>query len=232
MSPVPKKIVLFIVEGPTDRDALDAALKRLYPDIRFMVMHGDFTADYNYSHSSLLAGLGSMIKKELARYGTKSSDVAHIIHLMDLDGAYIPENHVLKGTAFRYEPDCIRHPRPESILRRNRHKARSMDILAGKTSLAGMPYAAFYFARNLEHVLHDCDGMPDDDEKEDMADEFAELYENDPEGFLAFFESSAFSVPGDYSQTWSFIRQQTHSLGRFSNFHLALRLITHLVQPE
>lgn len=75
MSPVPKKIVLFIVEGPTDRDALDAALKRLYPDIRFMVMHGDFTADYNYSHSSLLAGLGSMIKKELARYGTKSSDL-------------------------------------------------------------------------------------------------------------------------------------------------------------
>ncbi|GAB1477354.1 hypothetical protein MASR2M70_21920 [Bacillota bacterium] len=44
-----KKIILFIVEGPTDEDALSSILKKIFEgegkDIRFHVVHGDMTSD-------------------------------------------------------------------------------------------------------------------------------------------------------------------------------------------
>ena len=51
-----KKVIMFIVEGPTDEDTLSPVIKRLFQnnDIRFHIVHGDITTDFNVNEREII----------------------------------------------------------------------------------------------------------------------------------------------------------------------------------
>lgn len=223
-----RAVVFVTVEGPTDRDALSDALTALADPshLHIQVMHGDFTSSYGTTPAKIKADLGARIQMEMKRYRFNKSDVVQIIHLMDTDGVFIPPDRVIPGTRRRtYRLDCVESSHVRETIHENAHKAHNMDILAHTPAIMGIPYRAFYFSRNLEHVLHNIAEDVDDDTKADLADEFARKFGADAQAFVDFFQSAEFNVPGDYAETWAYIQGGTRSLERHCNFSLALGMV-------
>lgn len=219
-----KKVILFIVEGPTDEDALSPVLKKLFQNaqVRFHVVHGDISTDFSVDSSNAVNTVNNHIKMEMDRYGFKRNDIIRVIHLIDTDGAFIPNANVVAGDVERlqYKENCIVAKLVPQTIARNERKQRVLHRLYPAKKVGGSPYAVYYFSRNLEHVLHNDNGDLTDDQKADCADQFADTYLDDPEGFVKFLSDSDFTVCGDYGETWQFIFDGTNSLHRHCNVHL------------
>lgn len=219
-----KKVVLFIVEGPTDEDALSPVLKKLFQNaqVRFHVVHGDISTDLSVDSSNAINVVNDHIKMEMGRYGFKRNDIIRVIHLIDTDGAFIPNANVVAGDVekLQYEENRIVTTLVPQTIARNERKQRVLHRLYPAKKVGGSPYAVYYFSRNLEHVLHNDSGNLTDEQKVDCADQFADTYTDDPEGFVKFLSTSDFTVVGDYGETWRFIFDNTNSLHRHCNVHL------------
>ena len=74
-------------------------------------------------------------------------------------------------------------------------------------------------SRNLDHVLYGKLNSTDE-EKENDAYAFAKKYKDDIDGFLSFISDSDFARIDGYKESWEFIRQDLHSLERFTNLGL------------
>ena len=226
MAKTAKKVVLFIVEGPTDEDAFSSVMKKLHArqQVVFLVIHGDITADRDVNARNALTAVNQKIKELMRKYGLHRTDLLKIIHLVDMDGAYVPEAAIRYGDTDKlvYGLDEICAPKGNRIAERNRNKASVMNRLCTSHEIASVPYGLYYLSRNMEHVLFD--DMDDllDEQKMEYADAFADRYGEDPMGFVSFMSKSAFAVPGSYRETWLFIKEGTNSLHRWSNLHLAL----------
>ena len=72
----------------------------------------------------------------------------------------------------------------------------------------------------MEHVLHNVATELTDDQKVELADAFADQYEKNPIAFIDFMESDEVAVAGTYTQTWTFIKEGTNSLNRYSNLRI------------
>ena len=81
-------------------------------------------------------------------------------------------------------------------------------------------YRLYFNSCNLEHVLYNELKDFSDDEKEEMADDFADKYEGKVQDFIDFISDSAVAVSGTYKQTWKYIEKDKNSLQRHSNMHL------------
>lgn len=219
-----KKVVLFIVEGPTDEDALSPVLKKLFQNaqVRFHVVHGDISTDLSVDSSNAINVVNGHIKMEMGRYGFKRNDIIRVIHLIDTDGAFIPNANVVAGDVekLQYEENRIVTKLVPQTIARNERKQRVLHRLYPAKKVGGSPYAVYYFSRNLEHVLHNDSGNLTDEQKVDCADQFADTYTDDPEGFVKFLSTSDFTVVGDYGETWRFIFDNTNSLHRHCNVQL------------
>lgn len=219
-----KKVILFIVEGPTDADTLSPVLKKIFKpgDIHFHVVHGDITTVKKSSYDAVMKRLSSQITEEMKRYRFTKKDVVRIIHIVDTDGAFVSsENVVFKDTHhIEYGKDHIYTDNPVSIIGRNRQKSMSLRELSYAETVGGIPYSVHYFSRNIEHVMHNQQGNLTSDQKMYYADEFVRIYGNSPERFLKFIYSKDFAVSGNYRETWDFIMEDCRSLHRHSNLHL------------
>ena len=219
-----KKVMLFIVEGPTDAQALGPILKRLFrtEKLRFHIVHGDMTAAIGMCAENAIATVRKHIQQEMQRYGFTRADVMRVVHLVDTDGAFVPDDCVLFENVqqIAYAHDCILSQHPQKITERNARKSAVLHRLYTTTTIDSMPYAVYYFSRNLEHVLHDVDAHLPDDKKVGYADAFADLFIDNPRAFENFIASATFAVNGTYLQTWQFIQHSTRSLHRHCNLHL------------
>lgn len=92
------------------------------------------------------------------------------------------------------------------------------DYTSGKIN--GIQYKIYFNSCNLEHVLYNQLKDFTDAEKEEMSDDFAEMYEGKVDEFIDFISNKPIAVEGNYRQTWKFIEKGTNSLNRFSNMHL------------
>ncbi|MFV0239407.1 MAG: hypothetical protein ACK5H4_05125 [Lacrimispora sphenoides] len=222
-----KKVILFIVEGPTDEETLSPVLKKAFQreDVRFHVVHGDMTSNWSVSGNNAVKTVNEHIEVERKRYGFNKKDILKVIHLVDIDGAFIPADKVVKSTTgtIRYFDDRIESADPEGVIDRNSRKSQVLYRLSTADAVGKIPYSIFYFSRNLEHVLHNNHGNLTDDEKVNYADAFADKYGSDQKGFQAFISSADFAVPGDFRETWNFIMQGLNSLHRHCNLHLLLK---------
>lgn len=231
-----RKVLLFFVEGSTDRDSLIGILEVLFSEasIRFLIMQGDFTVGkVNFTHN-IRKNLGELVRSEMKKYGFTQKDMLGLIHLVDTDGVYIPDNciKVGKGDHICYGLNDIEHPHPQKIIERNKQKRQNLEVLKDtQYLLRSIPYFCFYFSRNLEHVLHNKPEKLSVDEKMDLAIDFSEHFIRCPGEFLELIEDSQLRAPGNYSETWEYIKLDTNSLKRFSNFHIAIQKIRCLVNP-
>lgn len=156
-----KKVMLFIVEGPTDETSLSTVLNRIFSSatVKFQVIHGDIlTRDFT-SSDKIVAAVWEQVKEFMGSIYRKS-DICRIVHLTDMDGAFIPDDAVVEdntveiGAPPYYTETQIQTSNRAGILDRNQRKRNNIDRLSAYPKVAGIPYSMYYFSLNLEHILH------------------------------------------------------------------------------
>ena len=168
--------------------------------------------------------LGDVLKSIRSAYHFKYSDLQEIVHIVDMDGAYIPDDDILEDPEAEkpiYSPTAIRSKNRLGIINRNTNKRSCLDRISATPSLAGIPYQVYYMSSNLDHVLYNKQNSTDM-EKENDAYVFAEKYQHNLNDFLRFITESDFSVGGSYTESWDFIKQGRHSLERHTNLGICI----------
>lgn len=222
-----KKIMLFIVEGPTDETSLSTVLSRIFSSdtVKFQVVHGDVLTRDFVAPDRIIAAVNEQIKLFCGNI-YKPSDFCKVVHLADTDGAFIPEDAVVaeavEGRQYPFYTDTqILTPEPANIIDRNARKGRNIAKLASTGRVGGIPYSFYYFSCNLDHVLHGRNNLSEA-EKIACSRDFDLQYADDPNAFIRFMRDESFAVQGTYQETWAFIKQGTRSLERHSNFRIEL----------
>jgi ABC-type antimicrobial peptide transport system permease subunit len=222
-----KKVILFIVEGITDKTALGNVLTNLIETdnetVRFAMTDGDITTKNDINTGNVISKVNALVKGALDKNKFQSKDLLSIIHLIDTDGAFVPVFSVQNNSEaahIEYSETSIQTAHLDYILERNQKKTILIDKLRGKEEINKKPYKVFYFSRNMEHVFHNEIHELSKKEKIALADRFDDMYGDNPQDFLNFIRSTDFATQGDYEETWNFIKQGNHSLERWSNFHL------------
>lgn len=227
-----KKIVLLIVEGPSDQDALEAVFAKIFESnaVRVHVVHEDITTKRIYKNSNIIIEINKIINQFVNDNHLKRREIQQVIHIVDMDGAYIPDSAVVldisldqgdEETYIMYELSTIRTNKPDSIIFRNHIKRERIDSITHVREIAKTPYQVYYMSYCLDHVLYNKLNSSDE-EKDHDSTEFAIRYKDDIEGFKEFISKSSFSVQGDYLSTWDFIKQNGNSLLRYSNLWIGL----------
>lgn len=220
-----RKVVFVIVEGPSDDTALGVILERLYGknQVHVEIIHGDITSDLHTTPGNITKKLGNLVRNFASSMHFDKKDFQQVIHIVDMDGAYIPEKAVIENEEAAkplYSLTGIQTVRPAGIVQRNQRKQSVLDRISGlKKVWTSIPYAVYYMSCNLDHVLYNKLNSTDD-EKEEDALRFARKYKDDLEGFLSFISDSDFARMEGYSESWEFVKKDLNSLGRFSNLGL------------
>ena len=221
-----KKIVLVIVEGPSDDVALGMALSQVYDKdfIYVYIMHGDITARRGVSSKNIVAKLGNEVTAYAKSQHYKASDFKQIIHIVDTDGAYIPDDNIMEKENYldiRYENDGIYTNNKASVMTRNQQKRDNLYRLRSCGIIWTIPYSLYYMSCNLDHVLYDKKNSTDKD-KENDAYVFAKKYKGKVESFKEFICKSPFSVTGDYKGSWDYIEKDLNSVNRYTNLCICI----------
>ena len=218
-----KKVMLFIVEGITDKISLGEIISRLIKNqnVRFYIINGDVTSDGATNQKNAVDKMASRISRYCKNNFLKRTDISQIVHLVDSDGAYIDDKHIerVKAGGLKYTTKHIYAKSVKFVQERNEKKREILDVLCDQPTILGIKYNVYYFSCNLEHVLHGDIDMPDR-KKRIQAEEFADMFYKREQEFIEFINDSEFAVKGNYQQTWDFIKQDRNSLNRYSNFHL------------
>ncbi len=231
------KIILFLVEGPTDEDSLALVYSKIVKkhDIQFEVLHTDITADEN----TTVKYIEESIEKAVDKYLKKNQfinrrDILKVIQIIDTDGAFVPNTMVKQSDTGRteYFEQYILAKNKDRLIRRNISKRSIVHKLVHSDKVAGFPYEIYYFSRNMEHVLHNISEDLTDEEKEDLAFEVADRYSEHAEDFLKLLYNGSFHVSGTYEDTWSFIMENGNSLKRYSNMSVFFEKLGIVVNEE
>ena len=219
-----KKIIFVIVEGPSDEDALGVILSHIYDknEVYLHVVRGDITTKFGISSGNIISYIGNKIREYAKDNHFKKTDFRQIIHIVDTDGAYIPDDNVIGDDALEkilYSTTSIQGKNKPAIELRNRQKRENINRLCTTPEIWETPYHVFYMSCNLDHVLYNKLNSSDE-EKEVDAYHFAERYGNEIPAFWTFISSSDFSVMTGYRESWEHIKKELHSLERHSNLGL------------
>lgn len=221
-----KKIILFIVEGINDKTSLALCLSQLLEgdEIHFEITDGDITTRIGTNPKNIAAKVGNIVKKHSGRV-FKQSDYLEVVHLIDMDGAFVPDENVIETDTddLIYEPDKICCKDVLGIKNRNRQKQEVVNkILTISMVWTCIPYSVYYFSCNMDHVLHKQANLSRQ-EKDKFAQKFEDKYINRPQEFADFFEDEQLFAGKTYIESWNFIRASTNSLKRKTNFYLYIK---------
>ncbi len=220
-----KSVIAVIVEGPSDEAALGSILKEYFSneEIQFVVVHGDITTKDYTSVDNILCKIHDLIEEVKKKYGYNIEDFLQIIHIADMDGAFTENVVYADVKKIQYYEDRIEAKNVDAIQLRNKKKAEILSKLYSSGKINGIRYRIFFNACNLEHVLYNELKDFSDDEKAEMADDFADYYEGKVNEFIEFISDKNIAVEGTYKQTWRFIEKNDNSLKRNSNMHLIFK---------
>lgn len=225
-----KKVVLFLVEGITDEISLALVLSKIIEKdklVRFKVINGDITSEYGTNSINILNKITKVIKEFIDKDIYRKKDIQKVIHIIDTDGAYIDNQSIIQKDIdfIEYDMQNIFTKNIESIIKRNEQKRQVINKLIGACYVyRDLPYEIYFFSSNLEHVLHN-DQNVIKDKKDAYAYEFADKFKEEPSKFIEFINNKEFAVAGDYDDTWNFIKKDSNSLKRYTNFHLYINEI-------
>ena len=218
-----RKIYVFILEGESDKYALERILQKIYTNryIYPIVINGDITSDYNIEDKDMLKELWKKISSAISRNKWKKTDIMQIIHIVDTDGAFIPPSSIIQASVdeVTYFNDRIECSNPITISQRNIRKMRRINILNSTPLLENIPYELYYMSCNLDHVLYNEQNL-EDHLKTIKADQFSESFVGNERSFVSFIKDKCFGVPASYIESWNYIKKDLHSLERHNNFFL------------
>lgn len=221
-----KKVVLVIVEGASDDTALGVALNRIYDkdSVYIHIMHGDITTRKGVNSQNIVSKVGDEVKGYAKSQHYKAGDFKQIIHIVDTDAAYIPDDCIIEDISLEevvYEDDGIHTANVAAVKDRNQTKRDNLYRLRTQGQIWGIPYRVYYMSCNLDHVIHNKRNSTDD-EKENDAYAFAKKYKGDRNGFVKFISESSFSVMGDFKESWTFIEKDKNSINRHTNLCICI----------
>lgn len=221
-----KKIVFVIVEGSSDDEALGLLIEKIYNKntVYVHITHCDITTESGAKAINILSKIGGIVDSYAKSNHLSKSHFQEIVHIVDMDGAYIPDNAVTKDECAKkpqYSTTEIRTARPDGIISRNATKRACLDKISSTAKVWGVPYQAYYMSCNLDHVLYNKLNSSDD-QKETDAFAFAMQYKENVQGFIDFISNSDFSARGNYLESWAYIKQDKHSLERHTNFNICV----------
>lgn len=239
-----KKVVVFIVEGQSDANALGLVIPKLYDQyvdedilVEFAKMKdvdqdgGDITAKHGVHPENIEDMITKLILKPFfAETAIYPKDVLEIVQLVDTDGAYIPDEciSVNPESADRpvYHDDCILTDNVEHIQVRNKEKRENLNHLVGldtiKARSKSVPYSVYYFSSNLDHYIND-DANLSPAEKCRRASDYSYSAAADINYFIDSITHDPVAAIGmSYEESWNFIREGTHSLEKHTNINILI----------
>lgn len=221
-----KKIVFVIVEGASDETSLGLMLSDFFDKdkVHVHIMHGDITTRRGVDAHNILAKLGKDITAYAKAGHYNARDFKQIIHIVDTDGCYIPDEKIVAEKACKevfYQADGIHTADVSGIMLRNRQKRENLARLRSNGKIWNIPYRVYYMSCNLDHVLHNKRNGTDE-EKEFDAYAFAKKYRTDINGFVKYICHSQFAVNDSFKASWDYIEKEMNSINRHSNFSICL----------
>ena len=148
-----KKVIVVIVEGPSDENAIGGILKEYFStdEVQFAVVHGDITSNEFTTVDNVIRKIDELIK---------------VIHIADTDGVFtkgcVMEAEVAE---IRYYEDHMEGAAVEAIEHRNKHKSEILFKLYSTSKVHNIRYRIYFNSCNLEHVLYGVLKNFSDDEK-------------------------------------------------------------------
>lgn len=221
------KVILFIVEGATDKKALENIFKKIYRNkaIHFEFTSGDVSSDKNVNLSNVETKVYEYVDRYRKDKKLSKKDISQVVHIFDMDGAYIDDSYIKKSDddGFIYSEEGIECSDVNRVIIRNSHKREIMDYLLSRVTIKGIPYRCFYFSCNLDHALYNKPNL-NENEKMKYANAFYESFIGKEELFVKFLDYEVVNnVPITYDASWSFIKSELHSLERHTNLNVYFR---------
>lgn len=224
------KIILFLVEGETDKTSLALTLSRQLKEVKFFVIKTDITSDYGTTTENVI----DLIKQRVKFFLSENlqfdfSDIGSIIQITDTDGTFILDDKVIFDASCEkifYSNETTLTNNVNETKDRNHRKSEILNKLFKteyiefkyKDKLIKTDYKIYYMSCNLEHVLHNLPNVSSKEEKEKLSKKFRkEAYENNNKLRDIVFTPTIDS-PGDYKKSWAYIQKGENSLKRKSNF--------------
>ena len=132
-----KKVIAFIVEGPSDEAAIGTIMKEYFSsnEVQFVIVHGDITLKDYVSVDSILIKINEKIEGVKRKYRYNQEDFIKIIHITDTDGVYISESDIRAAVVeeVRYYEDHIESKNVSAIIERNKRKRAILQISAERS---------------------------------------------------------------------------------------------------
>lgn len=222
------KILLFIVEGSTDKVSLEPAIYKLVSnqEVEFYITNGDTLSDTSVK-VDIATRIKQVVNDFLFRNKFQSNDICEIVQIVDLDGAFSPNSVVSNGNVEKteYYDNKIICKYKQMFIKTKSYKMSNLLHLIALTEIkisnkVKVPYSLYYMSCNLEHTLHNKPNCTIK-EKIEYSKVFAKKY-NDPIKFEQLFNSIEIKIEGTYKETREYVQQGTNSLKRGSNFWICI----------
>lgn len=169
--------------------------------------------------------------------GFYEKTIVRIIQIVDLDGAFLTEDHIAPLAAERSDWDglfyndaagVIETDNREDTLDRNERKQKNLDYLLSLTTTgikiksSTIPYEIYFFSRDLDHFINNDPNMKSG--KRYHADRFNRAYGFFVERFCKYF----FDDPGaighmGYNESWAEVKHGSNSVKRLTNIDCLIR---------
>ena len=221
-----KKFILFIVEGNNDKKEIAAMLHSPYfsqykdrYQFEFINLRYDITAKEGNTEKNIQGKLNEIFlnwrESGIPYNRIKPSDVQEIVHIIDMDGAFIPKENIEYGDVgrFFYEEKRILSYTPSDAVGRNNRKSKIIKKLLTVSQIDGVPYSVYFFSCNMDHVLFD-ERNPTQHAKDDKARSFPFLCSQTDILQKTIFNPSI-AAQGTYDESWMEIQDDHKSLGRY-----------------
>ena len=136
-----KKIIFVIVEGPSDYEAIGVILNRIYDKntVYVHIMRRDITTEFNnVPNKNIFTMVGDEIRGYANSNHFKKSDFKEIIHIVDMDGAFIPDANIVEDTNAikpQYTLSEIHTCNKHGIEDRNKRKRSNINNLCSRSKI-------------------------------------------------------------------------------------------------
>ena len=219
-----RKAIVFVVEGQTDKDALERILKNIYryKRVEFVITSGDVTTRSGITIQNVEKAIVDSAEKVLRYDKLRWEDVYQIIHIIDTDGCFIPDNDISEGDVpkYVYSNSGIVCKDRNACITRNKHKRELVEYLLKQESIHRTPYEMYYMSCNLDDALYG-DKNLSLAEKESKSFAFQDAFIGKEHAFIQYLEAEAVNgVPDSFTSSWRYIQKDLHSVERHTNFHL------------
>lgn len=215
-----KRVILFIVEGNSDR-IFFSEYQKLFPDYHVLihVVKGDIFSNRDLKNQSIKTVVQEIVKKVLRENPVKGllpTDIAYIFQITDTDCCFQDDQFS------NYSLDVIRKAKANKI----------NDVIAMQQYMSNLEYKKYkllYFSPNLEGALtpsFDPEGKHGGHKQNNMLKLVASMRHHHKGFEYALnqkLNNRAIAPFDEYFESWEFIRETNNSQGNFTNLKFTLR---------